>query len=94
MVAKREKKGVKIVQEIFTDINIIPRGILEISRKKASSRPQCGWREGRNHAGKPLGWSFLFTADGGGCLWLLVACAHIPECIWAPFLSGDPGQLW
>jgi hypothetical protein len=31
--------------------------------------------------------SFLLTADGGGCLWLLVACAHTLECIWVPFLS-------
>jgi hypothetical protein len=38
--------------------------------------------------------SFLLTADGGGCLWLLVACAHTLECIWVPFLSlpGIPPQ--
>lgn len=94
-MAERGKKGVKIVQEDFIDISIIPRSIAEVFQEE-SIKWTTMWmereREEIMNAGKPSRRSFLLTADGGGCLWLLVACAHTLECIWVPFLSGDPGQ--
>lgn len=56
------------------------------------------WEQERKHFGDHCFLVFLvlffclFIADGAGHFWLLAACAHILGCIWAPFLSGDPGQ--